>query len=333
VEREPGGRSGAGVATMAVKRIGERLHRFGFTGEVLAISFARMGDAVGTGILLVILPLYVAKMHVAWLDVSEPVRVGIVLALYGIASAVAQPFVGALSDRTGRPKLLILLGLLLLGTATLAIVPTHTYEWLLLLRVVQGIGLAGAIPTSVALLTLGSQQESRGRAMGLYTTFRIIGLSIGPLVGGALHDPLGFSATFYAAAGVTLLGAVMVWIWVENKKETAEEVAETHERFGRQFFNGGILALGFATFVMAGSFSMMVTLEKQYAVRLHETALAFGTAISALMFSRIVLQVPLGWLSDRVGRRVHCLCLRPRDRRSEQEHRQPLTGACSREEK
>jgi MFS family permease len=54
---------------------------------------------------------------------------------------------------------------------------------------------------------------------------------------------------------------------------------------------------------MAGSFSMMVTLEKQYAARLHETALTFGTAISALMFSRIALQVPLGWWSDRTGRR------------------------------
>jgi MFS family permease len=288
---------------MAIRRIGERLHHFGFTGEVLAISFARMGDAVGNGILLVILPLFVAQMRVAWLDVSEPMRVGIVLAFYGIASAIAQPFVGALSDRTGRPKLLILLGLLLLGAATISIVPTHTYEWLLVLRVVQGIGLAGAIPTSVALLTLGSRQESRGRAMGLYTTLRIVGLSVGPLAGGVLYDSLGFSATFYTAAGATLLGAVMVWIWVENKKETPEEGPQAHRRFGGEFFNRGIFALGFATFVMAGSFSMMVALEKQYAVRLHETALAFGTAISALMFSRIALQVPLGWLSDRVGRR------------------------------
>jgi MFS family permease len=288
---------------MAMEKIKGALHRFGFTGQVLAISFARMGDAVGNGILLVVLPLYVAQLHAAWLHVSEPVRVGIVLALYGIASAIAQPFVGALGDRTGRRKLIILLGLFLLGASTLLIVPTHTYEWLLALRVVQGIGLAGAIPTSIALLTIGSQQESRGRAMGLYTTMRIVGLSIGPLVGGALHDSLGFHVAFYTAAAAILLGVFLVWIWVQDAEEQAEEPDATPHRSGGQFFHPGILALGFATFIMAASFSMMVTLEKQYAQRLHETALAFGTAISALMFSRVALQVPLGWLSDRAGRR------------------------------
>jgi MFS family permease len=288
---------------MAFEKIKEALHQFGFTSQVLAISFARMGDAVTNGILLVVLPLYVADMHVAWLDVSEPLRVGIALALYGIASAVAQPFVGVLSDRTGRRKLIILLGLSLLGISTIGLAPTHTYGWTLVLRVLQGLGLAGAIPTSVALLTLGSQPQSRGRAMGLYTTFRIVGLSIGPLAGGALYDWLGFSAAFSAGAGTTLLGALMVWIWVEDQEDRPQGGSETSSRVGRRFFNGGIVALGFATFVMAGAFSMMVTLEKQYAQRLHETALAFGTAISALMFSRIVLQVPFGWLSDRVGRR------------------------------
>jgi MFS family permease len=288
---------------MAQHGIGSMLHRFGLTGEVLAISFARMGDAVGNGILLVILPLYVAQMHVAWLDVSEPVRVGIVLALYGIASAVAQPFIGALGDRTGRYKLIILLGLLLLGFSTLAIVPTRTYELLLVVRVLQGIGLAGAIPTSVALLTLGSRQESRGRAMGFYTTFRVVGLSIGPLIGGGLDDWLGFNAAFYASAAAALLGVVLVWFWVQEKPDKAGDEQESLRTLEQQFFNAGIVALGFATFVMAGAFSMMVTLEKQYAQRLHEGALAFGTAVSALMFSRIILQVPLGWLSDRIGRR------------------------------
>jgi MFS family permease len=290
---------------MAKHGIRGMLHRFGLTGEVLAISFARMGDAVGNGILLVILPLYVARMHVAWLDVSEPVRVGIVLALYGVASAIAQPFVGALGDRTGRYKLIIILGLLLLGLSTLAIVPIHTYELLLLVRVLQGIGLAGAIPTSVALLTLGSRQESRGRAMGFYTTLRVVGLSLGPLIGGGLHDWLGFNAAFYASGAAALLGVILVWFWVQEKQEKADQEQEqrSFQALGQRFFNVGILALGFATFVMAGSFSMMVTLEKQYAHRLHQGAFAFGTAISALMFSRIVLQMPLGWLSDRIGRR------------------------------
>lgn len=139
--------------------------------------------------------------------------------------------------------------------------------------------------------------------MGFYTTSRVVGLSLGPLVGGVLYDWSGFNAAFFASAGAILFGVFLVWFWVQDRQDSPDEGRDSLHGTVRQFFNGGILALGFATFVMAASFSMMVTLEKQYAQRLSQGAMAFGTAISALMFSRILLQIPLGWLSDRVGRR------------------------------
>jgi MFS family permease len=55
--------------------------------------------------------------------------------------------------------------------------------------------------------------------------------------------------------------------------------------------------------MMASAFSMMTPLEQQFNERLHETVLAFGVAFSALMVSRLVLQIPLGKLSDRFGRK------------------------------
>jgi MFS family permease len=54
---------------------------------------------------------------------------------------------------------------------------------------------------------------------------------------------------------------------------------------------------------MASDFSMLVTLERQFNTRLDETAFAFSIAFSALMISRLMFQVPLGQLSDRVGRK------------------------------
>ena len=48
---------------------------------------------------------------------------------------------------------------------------------------------------------------------------------------------------------------------------------------------------------------MMTPLETQFNQRLHETALAFSVAFSALMMSRLLLQIPLGKLSDRFGRK------------------------------
>jgi MFS family permease len=48
---------------------------------------------------------------------------------------------------------------------------------------------------------------------------------------------------------------------------------------------------------------MMATLETQFNARLEQTALGFGVAFSALTVSRLLFQVPLGSLSDRVGRK------------------------------
>ena len=54
---------------------------------------------------------------------------------------------------------------------------------------------------------------------------------------------------------------------------------------------------------MAAVFTMMSTLEVQFNDRLHQTAFAFSVAFSALMVSRLLAQIPLGHLSDRIGRK------------------------------
>ena len=64
-----------------------------------------------------------------------------------------------------------------------------------------------------------------------------------------------------------------------------------------------ILGLGLATMIMTASFSMMTTLETQFNQRLHEDAFTFSIAFSALMVTRLIFQIPLGYLSDHVGRK------------------------------
>ena len=65
----------------------------------------------------------------------------------------------------------------------------------------------------------------------------------------------------------------------------------------------GVLGAALATFLMAASFSMVTTLENEFNARLHITAFGFGVAFSALMLGRLVSQVPLGRLSDHIGRK------------------------------
>jgi MFS family permease len=55
--------------------------------------------------------------------------------------------------------------------------------------------------------------------------------------------------------------------------------------------------------MMSSSFAMMSPLENEFNARLDQTAIGFGVAFSALMVSRLLLQTPLGRLSDRIGRK------------------------------
>ena len=54
---------------------------------------------------------------------------------------------------------------------------------------------------------------------------------------------------------------------------------------------------------MASSIAMIAPLEQVFNQRLGQSATAFGIAFSALLFSRLATQIPLGHLSDRRGRK------------------------------
>jgi hypothetical protein len=96
------------------------LEEIGASRVILALSAARMGDAVGNSILFIVIPLYVAKLPVPWCPLPETVRAGLLIALYGFVNALIQPFVGALINRTNGRKIFIQSGLVLMGLGTFA---------------------------------------------------------------------------------------------------------------------------------------------------------------------------------------------------------------------
>lgn len=59
----------------------------------------------------------------------------------------------------------------------------------------------------------------------------------------------------------------------------------------------------FSAVVLASTLSMIASLENVSNERLAKTALGFGVAFSALTVLRLVVQIPLGRLSDRIGRK------------------------------
>ena len=278
--------------------------QIGANRVVVALSAARLGDAIGNSILFILIPLYVIKLPAPLFHLPETVLIGILISLYGLVNSMLQPVMGAIADRVSRRKPIIQVGLLLMGIGTLAFLIASRFTDLLLIRALQGIGVALTIPASMALMTSATEKRTRGGSMGIYTTMRMVGFAIGPLLGGFLFDHFGFTSAFLAGAVAIFIGMILVQLWVtETPVDVSAEAARPFRIIDWELLTAGIVGLGAATFVMASAFSMMTTLEQQFNERLHETALGFSIAFSALMISRLIFQIPLGRLSDYIGRK------------------------------
>jgi len=166
---------------------------------------------------------------------------------------------------------------------------------------VQGVGLAFMVPASLALLAGLSSENVRGGSMGLYTSMRQLGLGLGPAVGGWLILHYGFNAVFLTAGSLVLLSAFLVQVLVVELPRITEKIQnQLQEPF---HYNKSILALGMATFMMASSMMMISTLEGEFNARLQQTAFGFGLAFSAFTLTRLLLQWPIGRLSDLIKRK------------------------------
>jgi len=287
-----------------LKNYNKLFSSLGINRPVLALSAARMADAVGNSILFILIPLYVVKIPELYFNLPTPILVGILISVFGFVSSLFQPVMGALTDHLGKRKILIQTGLAIVGLCILLFIFAGHYIDLLVLRIIQGAAVAVTIPASMALMTSITKKETRGGSMGVYSTFRIVGFSIGPVLGGVLLEKFGFNAAFYAGAGFVLVAIILVHFWV---KEVNGEVNAARKRsfkiIAPESLSPGIVATSLATFLMASAFSMVTTLENEFNSKLDITAVGFGFAFSTLMIGRLIFQVPLGHYSDKVGRR------------------------------
>lgn len=78
---------------------------------------------------------------------------------------------------------------------------------------------------------------------------------------------------------------------------------ETPESSSTFLPSSTILVLMVSTIVLASSLSMISALENEFNARLSQTAVGFGIAFSALTIARLLVQIPIGRLSDRIGRK------------------------------
>ena len=130
----------------------------------------------------------------------------------------------------------------------------------------------------------------------------------------------GFNSAFMVGAAFLVVAMILVQVTVKEEVPEAEvpgaevpgaeapggadsPATPSPDEASRILPSATILGLMVSTIVLACSLSMIAALENEFNDRLSQTAIGFGVAFSALTVSRLFVQIPIGRLSDRIGRK------------------------------
>jgi MFS family permease len=283
------------------------LKSWGLTRDIFFLGLARGVDSFGASLMIVLIPLFVEHNDITVLNLSTPMVIGLVLSVYGFTNTACQPFVGTLIDRFGYKKLFISLGLGTYAVGTALFSVFQSFAAITTLRILQGIGIALTIPPSLTLMTEYTKQDTRGTAMSFYNVMRLAGFSTGPVVGGYLLTYFNFTPVILLGASAGLVGALLVQLLVRDVRHEPDDDNGSFLRDIMSFFSPEMidfLTLAFANVSMALSISLIAPLENEFNRRLSQTPGDFGLAFSALIVTLMIVQIPVGRLADRIGRKI-----------------------------
>ena len=181
---------------------------------LIIVFIAQVFTAVGFSSIFPFLPLYVESLGTTT-NLSIEILAGLVYSAQAFTMMIASPFWGALADRVGRKPMV---ERAMFGGAVLILFMAfvQTAEQLVFLRAIQG-AVTGVVAASNALVASITPRNRTGFAMGLLQVSMGIGIALGPLIGGAFADAMGYSAAFFITAAMLLIAGVMIHFGIEEK--------------------------------------------------------------------------------------------------------------------
>ena len=137
--------------------------------------------------------------------------IGILLSINILSVTAFSPFGGRIADRYNRRTLVIITSIIF--TALLSIVPLAINFWhLLLLLLFQGISSAVAMPAATALSVEEGRKFGMGSTMSVFFLAQSVGMAIGPIISGSIHDALSINWVFYFGGAMGIVGtALFTW--------------------------------------------------------------------------------------------------------------------------
>jgi DHA1 family multidrug resistance protein-like MFS transporter len=278
---------------------------------VLNLSIVTFLVLLGLNMVAPILPGYAESFQVSY------ALVGFVISSFAVTRMILDIPAGLLSRRLDKKKIMIF-GLILIVTSSILAAIAPDYIVLVIARMIEGAGSALYVTSATVFLAQISGTEKRGQWMSLYSGMLLLGSIFGPTFGGVIASTFDIRTPFYAYALVAGLGVIPTLTL--PKMENSERVSEDS---GKRSTIGDIwhvltypsfLLVTFATFALffirTGVRSTLVPLFAGSNLSLDPGSI--GVVLTIAGITTAATMVPMGGLSDRIGRRnplVLCLFL------------------------
>ena len=216
----------------------------------VALSNTTLGMLIATinsSIVIISLPAIFRGIH---LDPLGAGNVGYLLWMimgFLVVSAVLVVMLGRLGDLYGRVKVYNLgFAVFAVSSVVLSLDPLHGGAgamWLIVGRVVQGVGGAMLFANSAAILTDAFPARERGMALGINNVAAVAGSFLGLVIGGLLSE-WHWRAVFWVSVPIGIIGTIWGYL-------SLHELGTTRSRRGMDLWGNLTFAVGLTSLLVA----------------------------------------------------------------------------------
>lgn len=188
-------------------------------------------------------PFMSAALNLSVTDISTQFNapVGIstwVVNAYTLSTAAFSACMGSLADLRGRRKMILVGCIAFAATSALCALSPSIYL-LVAFRFLTGISAAVVLAANVPLMLLYFAPQVKGRMLGISVSAVFVGLALGPTLGGALNDTLGWRAIF--VLGIVL--SMLAFAFCLRLKDDSKEASASFDHRGNTLYVIAVMLL------------------------------------------------------------------------------------------
>jgi MFS family permease len=262
------------------------------------LFFALFVTTTGVGLVVPLLPIYAHDLG------AGGIYIGLIFGIFSLSRTCLLPYFGRLSDRKGR-KPFIVLGLLGYAVVSIAFLFATTVSHLIIIRFFQGMASAMILPVIQAYVGDITPPGKEGATMGMFNMSLFFGLSLGPVVGGALNDHFSLHTAFVCMGLLTLggFGAGLLML-PSRQNEIAREKGRTPLQWRTILKDRVIIGLFSFRFAYTASIGITWGFLPIFAdFEFHMSSSRIGILVMLGVFISGLIQTPMGWVADRFNRK------------------------------